>query len=133
MSLDAALYPSSDSKAVAGGARRRRTRSASPKRKVRKVRRSLDGGAKRRSRSASPKRKVRKARKSSKSPSRKVKKALSGGAKRAKKGTRYEALTLEQLQKKAKKYDVAYSGLKKSSLIRAIRSKKGSKKSAKKM
>ncbi len=132
---DAAAYPPvSDQK---GGARRpRRSRSASPKRRSVSPKR----------RSASPKRATKKGvvvrRRKSVSPSRKAKKAMAGGAKRrarsaspkraAKKGTRYEKLTLEQLCKKAKKYGVPYSGLKKSQLIRAIRSKKGLVKKARK-
>ena len=58
-------------------------------------------GAGRRRRSASPKPKAKTVRKGS-----------------------YESMTVEQLQKKAKKYGVAYSGLRKAQLISAIRAKK---------
>jgi len=122
---NAAAYPPVSDSKTGGARRRRRARSASPKRRSASPKR----------RSASPKRRVVRRRKSV-SPSRK---AMAGGAKRrsaspkrAKKGTRYENLTLEQLCKKAKKYGVPYSGMKKSQLIRAIRSKKGAVKKARK-
>lgn len=86
------------------------------------------GAGRRKRRSSSPKRRSVSPKRRAASPSRK---AAAAPKKAVRKGS-YESMTVEQLVKKAKKYGVVYSGLSKSKLIRAIRTKKSAAKKSKK-